>query len=206
VIGTGNVQRVNLTNLTLEGGAIPVGGDLRNVVITPDGATALVADYEGRVLYVNLATAAVAQTIQDLSAYDTLGSIDIEPNGLAAWGFDSATNDLIWIHVPSRTVGIVGSVNSDDINGKWIGKPVFYDTGGVADTVLNDNNLTNRGFGRRAVDAGATRHELRRRSLASEPRRRSIVWAAPRGRPARTSAANLDGRGTPAANLRRILI
>jgi DNA-binding beta-propeller fold protein YncE len=153
MFGTGRVQRVNLVNWTLDGLDIPVGGDPRGLVITPDGTTALVADYEGRVLFVDLATAGVTQTVSDLSLLNALNSIDIEPNGLTAWFID----DNRWLYsldMATRTVDLHADfVNSVQVDCKFIGKPVFYDSGS-ADVVNNDAELTTLGFGREVIVQG----------------------------------------------------
>jgi hypothetical protein len=150
--GTGRVQRVDLTNWTLDGLDIPVGGDPRNVVITPDGTTALVADYEGRVLFIDLATANVTQTATDLSSLNALNSIDIEPNGLTAFFLDSTK--LYWLDMTTRTAEIFAEFPlSVDVDGKFIGKPFFRDTG-VPDVVNSDAELTTLGFGREVIIEG----------------------------------------------------
>jgi hypothetical protein len=151
----GSVQRVNLTSFTLEGGAVPAGGDPRNIVITPDSATALVADYEGRVLFVNLATGGVSDSFTNLTPLNALGSIDVEPSGQYAWFFDDALGRLFRLDLATRTSGVLlnlpGGTNAT--NGKWIGTPVFYDSG-VADVVNSDAELSTLGFGHEVIVQG----------------------------------------------------
>jgi DNA-binding beta-propeller fold protein YncE len=152
--GTGRVQRIDLVNWTLDGPDIPVGGDPRNVVITPDGTTALVADHNGRVLFIDLATANVTQTVTDLSALNGINAIDIEPNGLTAWFTDRVTSWIFSLDVATRVATIESTVSHADINGKFIGKP-FFRNAGTPNVVDTDAELTTLGFGAEVIVWGS---------------------------------------------------
>jgi DNA-binding beta-propeller fold protein YncE len=151
--GNGRVQRVDLTNWTLDGGDIAVGGDPRNVVITPDGATALVADHGGRILFIDMATGSVSQTVTDLSALTGLNTIDVEPNGLTAW-FTDRTTGMVWeLDLATRIATDSAIIPTIEFNGKFLSKPIFLDTA-VDDIVNADAELTTLGFGREVIILG----------------------------------------------------